>query len=106
MAHWETEKILKIAEAETRLEFYKTFKTAHEGKHGIKICCMKVFRIIYLNCILPAILRDDPDINQVHLRRLEEYQIGETTKRREEVRAIENEMREIDERAEKIWSKK
>lgn len=34
MAHWETEKILKIAEAETRLEFYKTFKTVHEGKHG------------------------------------------------------------------------
>lgn len=67
---------------------------------------MKVFRIIYLNCILPAILRDDPEVNQVHLRRLEEYEIGETTKCREEVRAIEKEMREIDERARKNWSKK
>lgn len=43
MAHFETERILKIAEAETRLEFYKHFKNAREGEHGIKICRMNVF---------------------------------------------------------------
>lgn len=58
-----------------------------------------------MNCILPEILRDDPGANQVHLRRLEEYQIGERTKRHEEAKAIEKEMREIDERAQKNWPK-
>lgn len=52
-------------------------------------------------CILPEIVRKDPAVNQVHLRRLEEYQIDETAKRRQDVRAIEEKMREIDERSRK-----
>lgn len=35
MAHYETERMIKIAESETRLEFYKNFKTSREGRHTI-----------------------------------------------------------------------
>lgn len=52
------------------------------------------------------ILRDNPAANQDHLRRLEEYQADKTAKCREEARAIEKKMKEIDECAEKKWSKK
>lgn len=62
--------------------------------------------IICLNCILLEMVRDHPAANQVHLRQLEEYQIGETTKRRKEVRVIKETMREISERAQENWSKK
>lgn len=105
MAHFETERILKVAEAQTRLDFYKNFKSAREGKHGTKIS-MNIFIIFYLNCILAEIVRDDPTANQIHLRRLEEHQICERTKRLVEARVIEKEMHEFDERAQKDWQKK
>lgn len=71
----------------------------------MKICNITLIRIIiiYSNCLLPEILRDDVTVNQVHLRQLEEYQIGQTAKRREEIRAIEKEMCDYDERAQKSW---
>lgn len=52
MLHFETERIIKIAEAETRLEFRKTFKNARKRKHGKKICSMNVehfLKCFYLN---------------------------------------------------------
>lgn len=76
------------------------------SKNGIEICNINIFEIVYLNCLLPEIVRDDPAVNKIHLRRLEEYQIGEAAKCREKARAIEKEMRDVDERAQKHWSTK
>lgn len=88
------EKKIKKSEIEYRLKVYGKTMARRRGLYKF-LWLFLVEWSDYLNHIFSGDLKNDPCVKNVHIRRFEDYQMAEVSKRCDEIKIIDKEMTKI-----------